>query len=167
MDLRMQVLHQHYRKRSRDIAGLNPLMDERVILATSKAPVRDLASEEVFFRVLNRFSPTACVVPLYQNTWRFANKNTQGISGRKNPNRARSRRPHTNLALVVDVLNGMIEEGLPFDLKDYTPHSAFHGSRIDIRQVRALDGPRIEKIDFLWRIVSLAAIFNPKRVFQG
>jgi hypothetical protein len=33
--------------------------------------------------------------------------------------------------------------------------------------VRALDGPRNEKIDFLWRIVSLAAIFNPKRVFQG
>jgi hypothetical protein len=166
-DRRVLMTQQYYRRRARVVDQLPPLMDERVLLATSRAHISDLGSEQLFYKVLTHFSPAATQVPIYGKTWRFAAHVSKPFVLKTGSAKSPGEKPaHTSLVTAVEILNAMIEKRLPFDMRDLTPERTFHKSRVSVADLRSNGKSLGSNLDYLWKIIGLAHSFGPKDMLR-
>lgn len=152
------VIQPYFRRKTRTVVGVYPLMDERVILATHKLHIRDLNSDEACYRLLTRLAPAATRLPLYQNEWRFVPHSLASQIPRMGSGKARPRRRiDQSLPAAVDAFNSLDAR---VDTRCLTDIPSFHGATLSDPDIRAngMGEPRNTK--FVWKLVSLSLATN-------
>jgi hypothetical protein len=74
---------------------------------------------------------------------------------------------HMNLSTAVEILNALIEQELPFDMRDLTPEPTFHAPRISVEAVSSNGQRRGSNLDYVWKIIALAQSFGPKDMLNA